>query len=667
MQRRVGVVALLVLLLVAPASPALAGPTIAELPPEFLVERFDIFIDTDGVVWAKLHPQVPWGPEPPDEWYSDMIGVFVATNSGYEVFAWFQTHDGVSETLSQGTGPDGAVSGPVDAYIMDDGAVLIRTGVVYTDGDLQVSLQSAYMPTETATREEFADNRTVTAAELTTSDDPLHFDGETPVYDLQHGEAIEVVVTTTTSSATTTSVGTTTTTVAVTTTTTLPTTQERPPRTVSTGGSCWWCWGTVALFLAVLLCALFLWLKTYEWWTCWLPWFIVIFAWVPFLLAGLWWWRPTWWWVPLLAWFPLVAGYWWYWARHRTWWKPWHQFVVAGYLVALGVGMVVVGAPEWGLLLPMFWVPWVAFYFWFRGSRQPWFRPWMWGLGLLYLIWGFVWMALLTPWWAWWLPVALVPLLWWWLTSHGHTWRELRGPKWCWALPFTLLPFLAWWIPIWEPWWCIAIVLFLVLHLFCAVLTHFREQEWWSWWLVWFLIGFVWVPFLLAALWFFRPTWWGWAVLPWFVLVPLVAWRWARLQPWWNHNLWYLVAGYVAVAAGASYIVAAPEWGLLFPVFWLPWVGLWLWYRARLQPWWKPWMYAAVLAWVGLAIVWVGWLSPFWGWWFPIALFPFLGWWFMDHGYQWALIHQKSCFLIPWCLAPWMGYMTALYCVGAGH
>ena len=48
--------------------------------------------------------------------------------------------------------------------------------------------------------------------------------------------------------------------------------------------------------------------------------------------------------------------------------------------------------------------------------------------------------------------------------------------------------------------------------------------------------------------------------------------------------------------------------------------------------------------------------------WFPIALFPFLAWWFKDHGYQWALIHQKSCFLIPWCLAPWMGYMTAVYC-----
>ncbi len=654
--RRLGVLALAGTLLFGFASAARAGGAVGgDLPGEFVVESADFFVDADGVLWAKLHPRVPWGPVPPSEWFSDFIGLFVSTGSD-RAFVWFQTHDGVSETLSQTQTPDGAVDGTAEAYIMDDGAVLFRTGLVYAGGDLTVVLQGAYLPTEGGTRLEHSLNQTIPAADIGTSDDPLHFDGETPVYDLEQGEVIEPVVVATTTPQTTT-------TTSATTVTTRPTTTERPGTTTARGGTCWSCWGTIALLLAVLLCALWVWLKTYEWWTCWLPWFIVIFVWVPFLLAGLWWWRPTWWWVPLLAWFPLVGGYWWYWARHRSWWKPWHLYVVAGYLTALVVGMFVVGAPEWGLLFPLFWLPWVGFYFWFRGARQPWFRPWMWGLALGYVIWIFVWVVALTPWWAWWLPVVLVAFVWWWLAGHGHTWQELRGPRWCWALPFTLLPFLAWWILIWEPWWCLAIVVFLVLHLFCAVFTHFREQEWWSWWLVWFLIGFVWVPFLLAALWFVRPTWWGWALLPWFVVIPLVAWRWGRLQPWWNLNLWYLVAGYLAVAAGAAYVVAAPEWGLLFGWFWLPWVGLWLWYRARLQPWWSPWMLGLVLGYVVWVLAWVAWLTPFWGWWFPLALFAFLGWWFVDHGYDWALIHHKSCFLIPWCLAPWLGYMTAVYCI----
>ncbi|OFW63735.1 MAG: hypothetical protein A2135_11900 [Actinobacteria bacterium RBG_16_67_15] len=635
-------------------------------PEELRIEDFRAFTDSDGNLWFKLIPAVPWGDMPPDGYFSDYVQFAVrpydSTDNPH--YFGFQTHDGVSEVFA-GLGSE--EFDPMPAFVMNDGVLLLGTGVPYDGGPLELQVQSGFLATEESQFQSSQVQFRVEESEIGTTDEPTRYDGEYPVYDLVTGTPLETppdVVDTTTTSTSTTQPATTVTT--VTTVTTLGPTTERPrPTTTGTGETCWWCWGSIALFVAVLLCALFLWLKTYEWWTCWLPWFIVIFAWVPFLLAALWFWRPTWWWVPLLAWFPIVAGYWWGWARHRSWWKPWHLYVVAGYLAALVVGMVLVGAPEWGLLFPLFWVPWVAFYFWFRGARQPWFRPWMWGLALGYSIWVFVWVAALTPWWAWWLPVVLVPFVWWWLVAHGHNWQELRGPKWCWALPFTLLPFLAWWIPIWEPWWCLAIVVFLVLHLFCAVFTHFREQEWWTWWLVWFLIGFVWVPFLLAALWFFHPWWWGWALLPWFVVVPLAAWRWGRLQPWWNHNLWYLVVGYLAVAGGVVYVVGAPKWGLLFPVFWLPWVGLWLWYRGRLQPWWRPWMYALVLGYAAFVIVWVGWLTPFWGWWFPVALFPFLGWWFVDHDYEWALIHHKSCFLIPWCLAPWLGYMTAVYCIAA--
>jgi hypothetical protein len=287
----------------------------------------------------------------------------------------------------------------------------------------------------------------------------------------------------------------------------------------------------------------------------------------------------------------------------------------------------------------------------------------MWWLGAAYVAWGFIWVVALTPWWAWWLPVVLVPFVWWWLVGHGYDWREIHGPKWCWALPFALLPFLAWWIPIWDAWWCVTIAIVLILHLLCAVFNHIREEEWWTWWLGWMLIGFVWVPFLLAALWWFAPAWWGWALLPWFVVIPLAAWYWGRVQRWWQPTHWYLIVAYLVAAAGAAYVVGSPDWGLLFGVFWLPWVAIWLWFRARLQPWWRPWMFVIVAGYVAGVLVWVGWLSPAWAWWFPVFFLSFTGGWFIAHGYSWALVHRKSCFLIPWCLAPWLAYMTALYCV----
>jgi hypothetical protein len=247
------------------------------------------------------------------------------------------------------------------------------------------------------------------------------------------------------------------------------------------GVACWLCWGTVAIFFLLLLAVLYIWLKKYDWWTCWLPWFIVIFVWVPFLLAGMWWWRPSWWWVPLLAWFPIVAGYTWYWGQQQSWWQQQYLYVVGGYLAALVVGMVVVGGPEWGLLLPLFWLPWAAFYLWFRGQHQPWWQPWMWYAFGAYAVWNFVWVASLTPWWAWWLPVLFIVFVPWWFRLRGHSWQTLRGPKWCWVIPFTMLPFLAWWIPLWGSWWCWVVFLVLVLTMVCTFVNH-DVRGWWAEW-----------------------------------------------------------------------------------------------------------------------------------------------------------------------------------------
>ena len=245
-------------------------------------------------------------------------------------------------------------------------------------------------------------------------------------------------------------------------------------------GDTWdgWGWGLAGLLTVALIGPIFLWFKPLDWWTCWLPWFIGIFVWVPFLLACLWWGRPSWWWVPLLAWYPIVGGYTWYWARDRDWWEDEYLYYSGGYLGVLAVATIAVGSPEWGLLLPLYWVPWVGFYVWARGRHQPWWEPWMWAGTAIYVGWNFVWVAALTPWWAWWLPVATAGFVGWWFPRRGYEWSALwLEPKWCWTIPFVSLPFLLWWIPVWGGWWLIVLLLLLVLLV--VSLDYQRRREDW--------------------------------------------------------------------------------------------------------------------------------------------------------------------------------------------
>jgi hypothetical protein len=158
-------------------------------------------------------------------------------------------------------------------------------------------------------------------------------------------------------------------------------------------------------------------------------------------------------------------------------------------------------------------------------------------------------------------------------------------------------------------------------------------------------------------------SWWGWALVPWFFVVPGAAYWWASRRSWWDASwMWYAVLAYLVVAGGTAFIVGSPKWGALFPVFWLPWVGLWFWYRRR-QPWFRPWMW-----WLGLGyVIWVFWwviaLTPWWGWWFPIFFLPFLGWWFIARRHGWDLTRRKACFVVPWSLLPWLAFMAVTGCV----
>ena len=42
----------------------------------------------------------------------------------------------------------------------------------------------------------------------------------------------------------------------------------------------------------------------------------------------------------------------------------------------------------------------------------------MWLLVIGWVVWGFIWVILLTPWWAWWFPVAWIVIWGWWLSRR---------------------------------------------------------------------------------------------------------------------------------------------------------------------------------------------------------------------------------------------------------
>ena len=208
----------------------------------------------------------------------------------------------------------------------------------------------------------------------------------------------------------------------------------------------WWCLLLVLILFVHLLCVVYHWMKRYEWWSCWLPWFFVIWVWAPVVLVWLAFFGPGvwWWWIPLLAWFPAIL-WGWRWARRRSWWLSWMNWLPLGWIVVLAVG-ISVWQPAWWWLLPLFWLPGVAFYLWYRPNRVPWWRPWMWyGFGA-WTGWFFVWAIWAGAGWVWWFPVVFFPFLGWWIWRSGTRTWAYWGPKLCWLLPWVFLPLLAWWV-----------------------------------------------------------------------------------------------------------------------------------------------------------------------------------------------------------------------------
>jgi hypothetical protein len=398
----------------------------------------------DGNMWFGLTPRVPWDGAPPTGFFSDFLRVgFAPVGESPVITVGFNTHDRVSQTFKEESGsPTGE---EVPAVVTNNGDVVIGTDIPFEGGDGYIYIQSGFLAEESSTFQSRTDQFRVTSSDVVTGD-PNTFGGSFPVYDLATGTEIEPPPTTTTTAATTT-------------TTTVP---------VSSGGaeeaeSCgWWCWIVVIVWALVLVVLIFWRLRLLTWWTCWIAWFLVIVAWVPLLLAGLWFWQPAWWWWPLLAWYPLVLGYGLRWAPSQLWWRPSYQYLAPAYLVVLAVVTYLVGRPEWWLLFLLYWLPPLVFYGWARGRLMTWWRPFGFPLLLVHGAFVLVWTRWLTPAWFLWFFVVLLAVLGWWFLIGARRWSLLVGQKWTWILGFVLVPILAFAIALWCSWWCwLAALLFL--------------------------------------------------------------------------------------------------------------------------------------------------------------------------------------------------------------
>ena len=430
--------------------------------------RVRVFYDEDEQLWANIRSLLPW---PVVAAIDRLLGQFFSIGAQWgldvdgviDLFFGLEGHDG--DFTLFGSTPDGEAM-PDGVQVMNDGSLNVSLGLEWSavrDAEsLKLRIGSAFWRDEETTERQSVGFAFDIAPDAIMQEDP-NGDGVRfyPTFDFVTGEEVDPPPTAAT--------------------TTMATTSRDEPTTTTIGSATpgtsigddgegfgfWLGWVLVALLAAYLIAPIFTRFGEEPWWSCWIAWFILIFAWAPFLIVGLDLHQPSWWRLPLLLWFPFIGGYTWAWAREQDWWQPRMLPVSAGYLAVLAAVLVFADSPDWEVLLPVFWLPLVAYYLWRRGVHRPWWRQEMYGVFGLFAAFVLLWPAALSAEWAWWLPVALGGTIGWWFTSRSLEWSTLRDPKWSWSVGFTLVPFLAWGIPLWDPWWTggIAVVAALIAAL----------------------------------------------------------------------------------------------------------------------------------------------------------------------------------------------------------
>ena len=208
---RTGVAALLVGLFLAVGGIGVASAQ-EEADDRARVSFVQPIIDDDGQLWFKVGFYTPWADKPPRDLFSFFFFLDVQVGDEVSAIGW-TIHDGEENVIS-----DGAAAESPEAYILENGCVLVATGLFPTE-PFTATVDAAWgsWAEETTTQTVLGDAEFLVESDTADRGDPIDLVGPV-VFDLVSGEMI-MPATTTTAGATTTTAGATTTTAATTTTT----------------------------------------------------------------------------------------------------------------------------------------------------------------------------------------------------------------------------------------------------------------------------------------------------------------------------------------------------------------------------------------------------------------------------------------------------------------
>jgi hypothetical protein len=151
-------------------------PAVDEPDPRAQVTGANALIDADGQLWIDVLFKELWATEPVRDLFSFFFDLLVTHNPTVEV-GW-QTHDGVETILGA----------PPEAYILDDGTVLMATGLFPTEPYV-VTIEASFgsWVDEAGLPAIFGSNTvSIDSASIGTGDPLVDFGAE-PVFDLVAG------------------------------------------------------------------------------------------------------------------------------------------------------------------------------------------------------------------------------------------------------------------------------------------------------------------------------------------------------------------------------------------------------------------------------------------------------------------------------------------------
>ena len=157
-------------------------------------------IDDEGQLWCKVRFEERWADKPPRDLFSFFSFFRVQVDGEFSTIGW-QIHDGAENVIA-----DGAAAESPKAYILEDGCVLVATGLFPAE-PFTATVNAAWgsWVEETTTQTVLGEAEFVAESESADRGNPIDLVGPV-VFDLVSGEMITPATTTTAGATTTTAV-----------------------------------------------------------------------------------------------------------------------------------------------------------------------------------------------------------------------------------------------------------------------------------------------------------------------------------------------------------------------------------------------------------------------------------------------------------------------------